>query len=448
LRFFVAPATAARYGPHTKREAGRSKVIDRIRAVGSAPRCIHGIRICHQAARSLLGLALCLAAAAARADDSPRFDPIVYLGWQYDSNLFRLPDEASARQRLGTTDRSMTDLRYGVGLDAGAPLSRQFLELKLDAIRNHFSEMDSLDYTDLLASARWRWRYGSLWSGDLGALYHQDISPFDELQLPVRDERQLYGVRGSATRRLTLNWDLGISAEHDGARHDLDARRFLDRDVERGAVDLLYHGTRDPENYIGVRFSPRRVRFPNRDVVQATRLDNSYREEEYTGRFKWKATGRSTFTADIGYSTLHHEQFSDRDFSGPVGSLAYRFEPWEYAGTEVGAWREIIVRTETAASYMTEEGLRVQPFWDYSPAIRLEAELSLLERRFRGDPLRSLAGLPTRRDDVAAAGLTATYSPYDGVELALLAHVERRDSNQNDKDYDYASFGANLEIRF
>jgi hypothetical protein len=392
----------------------------------------------------------CVVAMSSHAEKEAEFSPGVYLGWQHDSNLFRLPDSVSPPG----APRGVADYQYGASLEAALPVSQQFFSLDAHAVRNHYSDADFLDYTNLAGNADWRWRYGHAWSGDIQAEYHRDLVPFDEFQSLVesrpriRDIRRLAGGSASAVRKLTLDWDLGVTLRHDASR-DESGFEFLDRDLSRGTVDLTYHGTRDPNDYLGLRVNSRWVRFPHREIVSATQVDNAYREDDLLIRFNWVATERSTLTADLGYSMLHHREFSSRDFSGPTGSLTYRFTPTGNAGAELGGWREIVAQTQTTASYMTEAGVRVKPYWRYSDQILFEGDLETSRREYKGDPLLGLAsGVPLRSDRIRFAELSATYTPADHLIFKFSAHKERRNSNRDNKDYEYTLLAANVALNF
>lgn len=129
-------------------------------------------------------------ASVASAQAPPLFTPHAYAGYIHDSNLFRLSGEDDAGAILDGRDKAVGALQYGAGLDIGIPLSLQYFELNLNAIRNEYDDYDELDHTVLLARGRWGWVWGRLWSGDVRLRYREDIAPFEEFERPVKEDRK------------------------------------------------------------------------------------------------------------------------------------------------------------------------------------------------------------------------------------------------------------------
>lgn len=397
--------------------------------------------------RVLLASISWLVPPALSAAEAPVFSPSIYLGMLQDSNLFRLPSEDQAEALLGTRDRSVSAVQYGGGLDVVLPVRRQRFDLSLQAIRNEYDEFDYLDHTDLSARARWHWQYGRLWNGELRLRYREHLSPFDEFDQVEKDMRTMYEASFGAVRGLNERWTAGLSAAHGRFEHDFQPRRAQDRSVDTVAVELRRLGL-DPRSSVGLRAQSRSVSYPNRVSVDGAQVDNSHMEHELSLDAQWEASAKSSLSGRIGYATVRHDELSDRDFSGQVGLLRYRYRATDRTEMQLAAWRDIDALTVSASSYVVETGVGVRPSWQYSQKLSLAIDLSYLERRYEGDPQQEILGLPTRKDDFEIVEVSLSYSQFDSLLYSLSYRAEDRDSNRAARRYRYDLFTANVRWTF
>jgi hypothetical protein len=393
-------------------------------------------------------LLLCLLPVFSAPAQEAEFSPRVVAGMSHDSNPLRLGGAEEVRAASGETEMEDLVLRYGAGIRAAVPLSRQYFVLDAEAVRNRYDRFDFLDHTASDVRGRWAWRYGDLWDGNLRLRHRRDISPLEELRPPVRDRRLFREAQLEARRRLTPRWSLEMTAGRSGFEHELEARRGLNRDF-----DLLRAGfvrrAADPDALVlGWRVQARRAGYPDRPPGA---VDNDHMDYEAGGELQGGLSPRSAVDVRVAYAALRHEEMTRRDFSGAVGRAAYRYRPSERSTLEISLWRELDRHAEAASSYVTEDGFRLRSAWRYSDAFTLEADFSYRDRRFDGelaDGAQDGAGLSRRHDRLRGAGLSAVYRRSALLTVTIAYRVESRRSNHEDRPYRYRLFTAEVQLSF
>src|SRR5690606_5431403 len=109
---------------------------------------------------------------------------------------------------------------------------------------------------------------------------------------------------------------------------------------------------------------------------------------------------------------------------------------------------DINVRTDTDASYVTDTGVGLRPYWEYSQRTTFDAFISRQDRRFEGDPQLGVSGAETRRDTMDLVEVSAAWAHFTNLTYRLAYRLERRDSNQSDRDYRYHSVAGNVRLVF
>lgn len=386
-------------------------------------------------------------ASAGWAQETSRLSPWAQIDLTHDDNLFRLSGEDEARQVLGDDDMDVFILRYGAGIDFELPVKRQLLRGSLSATRSQYDSHGFLDHTELLGRGDWHWVWGKPWSGRVFAGYRRDISPFEDFEQPIRDTRTTRELGAEARRRLTLRRELALSWTHRETEHDFAPRRIVDRDIDILAAELVQHGHASPRSWIGLRAQMRDVSFPRRELVAGAPIDNSHEEYELTLNFNWEASSRSSLDGRAGYARVRHEELTERDFSGGVAALRFRYLIGARLGIDASVWRDVDAHTNTSASFVVTDGIMLRPYWDISEAMTLEASLTRQDRRFEGDAQLSATG-DLREDTLDAAEITLNWEPPRIYSAHASWRLERLDSTRNARDYRYQILSAAVRVAF
>lgn len=370
----------------------------------------------------------------------------VFGGADRDSNLFRLADTASAQAVLGTTEKSDTVTRAGVGLKADLPVSRQRLLFDLRGEQHDYQRFDLLDHSEYRGSGAWRWAAGNQWSGEIGVGTRRFLASLADLQAPVKDlvteDRALAGAGYLVTPR----WKVRGMVDWIQWEHEEPVRQTLDARVVGGTVGLDY--VTPPGNFVGGQARYSEGDYPNRQVVAGSLVSNQYHELESSAVLHWIVTGKSTFDARLGYTSRRHDEVSQRDFDGATGRLNYDWFVAAKTLLNFSVWRELRSAEDISASYVVSEGWGVGPAWAPTSKLVFQAKYVREDRDYRGDPIFVASGAPPRDDTFRGVALTAGYAPRRNIQFSLGAESGERESNIAGIAYEYTAVSANARVSF
>lgn len=370
----------------------------------------------------------------------------VFGGMDRDSNLFRLSDTANVQSVLGTTEKSDTVVRAGVGLKADLPISRQRLLFDLRGEQLDYRRFDLLDHSEYRGSGTWRWAAGNRWSGEIGAGSRRFLANLGELQAPVKDLVTENRVFAGGGYLLTPRWKVRGLLDWTDWEHSEPTREALDARVAGATVGLDY--VTPPGNFIGGQVRLSEGDYPNRQPVAGSLVSNQYQEVESSAVLHWIVTGKSTFDARVGYTSRRHDEVSQRDFDGATGRLNYDWFVAAKTLLNFSVWRELRSAEDISASYVVSEGWGLGPAWAPTSKLVFQAKYIREDRDYRGDPNFVASGAPPRDDTFRGVSLTAGYAPRRNLQFLLGAESGERESNLVGVDYDYTVVSANARVSF
>ena len=371
----------------------------------------------------------------------------VFTGLMHDNNLFRLSDSVNPVTTLGTTEKSDTIFRYGAGVDVDLPISRQRLLLNAQVERRDFDEFGFLDHTAYRLGGVWRWVAGSQWSGDVGYDRRKALSPFGDIQAPIKDMITSDHAYGSAGYRFTPRWRVRGGLDWWKYDHSDPTRIPLDHKLGSGTLGVDYMTPAD--NFVGGQFKYSNGDYPNRQPVAATLVDNGFQEYEASLVAHWILTGKSVLDARAGYTKREHDQFTQRDYDGFTGRLSFDWFVGSKTLLNFAAWRELQAYEDVIASYVVAHGASFGPRWAPTDKIVLQARLVYERRDFEGDPGIPLGTtLVEREDKFKGIRLLGGWSPRRNIEVSVGVDWGDRTSNTLGADYDYTKWMANAKFRF
>jgi hypothetical protein len=201
-------------------------------------------------------------------------------------------------------------------------------------------------------------------------------------------------------------------------------------------------------NTVGLQVRRAAGRFPNREAVAARLVNNEYTETNPALTWAWAITGQTRFDGRLGYTVRRHEQFSQRDFSGPTFQLHYTGSSTGKLRIDAAAWRELWTAESQTSSYVVASGVRVSPLWAVTSKLSLRGSAIYETRSYEGDPGVALGIASLREDTLRTLQLEAIYAPVRSVDVQLLLSKGTRDSSQPANQYEYESALLNLRLRF
>jgi exopolysaccharide biosynthesis operon protein EpsL len=374
------------------------------------------------------------------------------IGVRHDSNLFRLSNSEDTEKTLGTSDKSDTVTQLEAGMHAAIPISQQQLVFDASVNNNHFNNFSFLNYTGYRAQGAWQWSLGSQWSGDIGYGRSQYLANLADLQAPIRDMITVDHAFAGARYALTPRWR--VRGELDGShyRHNDSSRSSLDSNVATGTFGVDYVSPitnfSGSPNTVGAQVKVTRSNFPNQQLVESSEVDNDYRQITVSAVADWQITGKSHIEGQLGYTTLHHDELSQRNFSGATGRLGYDWAVGAKTLLNVTAWREIQRYEDVASNYVLSRGISFGPSWSPTSKLVFQAKWLHDDRDYLGDPGFALQTGPQRKDTFHGTVVAAGYSPRRNTKLSMSWEHGIRDSNIFGKDYDYNAVSANVQLNF
>ena len=289
----------------------------------------------------LLAISVLLVAPGVSRAAIDQFDPYVFTNALYDSNIFRVPDDAPDK-------KSDTEAHLGAGLVSDLKLSRQHLLLDVVVDRAKYDSRSELDHTRVDGRGTWAWRAGNLWNGRLGYGYKKELSSFDEQLVPEKDMKTTNTSFLSAGYQIHPDWKASGDLRYTDVSYQ--KRDFLQRKTSAGGFTVQYQNTRN--TYIGVRTSYAENNLPDANIAPGVSVSNDYHQTTISGIFSWEGSAKSTLDASLGYTDVKYDDLNDRDFQGSTGRLTYHWAATGKTNLDFAVWRETTSLYDEITTYV------------------------------------------------------------------------------------------------
>jgi exopolysaccharide biosynthesis operon protein EpsL len=385
------------------------------------------------AAAALLAGALApLAPAHALLGD--RLEVFVAETLTYESNLFRISKDACAFCLIGNDNRSDFYLTTSAGVNVDVPISRQrFIGgFAINDVRyDRFSE---LGYTGHDGRAIWLWEAGNALSGQVGGTVNKSLASFVNFTARVRDIVNTTTVFANASYLVNPSWRLRAGVDQLHQEHSEISRQEQAVDVTGAEGSITYISRAG--NSLGVLARNDEGRYPHRQVVATSILDNRYSQRSVSAVLDWAITPASRVSGRIGRVKREFAQLSQRDFSGTIWRAVYDWTPRARFSLSAVAQRDISVIEDVRTSFVLATGFGVRPAYRYSDKLKIEGVLDTTKREYLGDPAVSLGAVPQRDDRINTIGVSATWLPSRSTSVIASVLRESRSSSVQFSDYE------------
>jgi exopolysaccharide biosynthesis operon protein EpsL len=372
-------------------------------------------------------------------------------GVMRDNNVARLSSLANTQAVLGSSQRSDTITRLGVGVRYDQRvIGRQRVRLEARGDQYWYDRYSTFDNFAYGLLGEWDWEVGNQLSGTLGYQRRRALVDLGEIQGLTKDtitEDRYYGtggyqfapnwrVRGGLTRsQLHRNSD-SVSGHTSGATGGIDyftpLGNSLGVEVSRTTGD----------------FSAPQVTSDVGNLALPVAVSNQFNEYNYSlvGNFtfgpQWRIGGR------VGETRREHTILGQRDFKGSTGRVTVDWLPGTKTILSFAAYKEARPIVDLAASYAVVRGVQFGPSWAATAKLVFNARLITERRSFAGDPAVPLLGLPQRDETIKGVRLGVGWEPIRHTEISLGLDHGTRSSNVLFRDYSYTAVMANLRHNF
>ncbi|QBI03020.1 XrtB/PEP-CTERM-associated polysaccharide biosynthesis outer membrane protein EpsL [Pseudoduganella albidiflava] len=381
-----------------------------------------------------------LACACARAEISDTIHPYVAIGYTYDDNLLRLPDNIT-----GVTQRSDTITQAQAGLIVDRPIGRQRLTGSAKVSRVTFNHYDELDYNGKDFRGDLAWQLGNRFSGNLGGNYQQTLTPFTDFHTSDRNLRVQRQAYFNGAWRFHPSWQLRGGQTRTRFEYELLAQSVNNREEtlsEFGFDYLAPSGSR-----IGLVARRFEGEYVNPLLSSGIRRDG-YTQDELKANVNWQFSAVTQVQVLAGYVRRNYEVFSNRDSSGPNGRVTVRWAPLNKVKFTVDGWRNFAAVESAIVSNSLNTGGSVAATWSISS--KLQANASLRRERREFEELRTAVNDRDLTDRTRGATLGLTYAPTLSSQLSLSGFRDNRDGNSVLRTSSYRAKGLsfNASVQF
>ncbi|WP_225869725.1 XrtB/PEP-CTERM-associated polysaccharide biosynthesis outer membrane protein EpsL [Glaciimonas sp. PCH181] len=369
--------------------------------------------------------------------------PYVAYGVNYDNNLLRLPNSATA-QAMGIGS-SLSDFsrRAEAGVVADERIGQQHLSANLNVAKVDYNRFTALDHLDKNASANWNWHLGNHVEGNVGANYAQGLTPFVDFHLLQANIRTQVNEYIDGSWLFHPSWRVNAGLVHSDLSYDLSSQAPLNNTQNQALLGLDYLAISG--STVGLQLRHIRANFPNPQQDGGLSVANSYDQNELKAKIDWLFSGKTRFHFLGGWVDRKQDAFSVRNFSGFNSRVSADWSPTGKIDLTVAAWREIGAVDDLTTVYSLNRGASFGASWNYSEKIRLVAQYKYEKRDFSHSTDSGLLGTDPN-DVLHNMALTLVYKPTLRWEFQLSG--SRSTQSSANATGGYTSNAVMLNTRF
>lgn len=365
---------------------------------------------------------------------------------RYDDNLFRLAEDRPV-PIAGKSQRSEMIYEVNAGVRFDKTYSLQRFQVDLTATRNEYQNYSALSFTGLNYRAAWLWSITPRLTGTISADRTKSQGSYaDFTNNTTRNTQIVENQQFMADWWVSGGWHLtgGVS------------RQYSDNSAPSSAIGNYTQNTAEAgvryvsaaENSIALVQRQSQGEYDGHTLGPAL-LDTRYDQRETELRTIWRASAHSTLDARLAYRDRTHEHYSQRDYSGTVGSLSYLWTPTGKlqftlaAGRDLGSYQE--TTNQYSSSYYASDYVSLAPAWLITDKTTLRFKYDLSKRDYRG---AVVARPDSREDTMRVAQLSLAWRPTASINVDSYVTRETRSSNIDGADYHDKIIGISAGLRF
>jgi hypothetical protein len=201
-------------------------------------------------------------------------------------------------------------------------------------------------------------------------------------------------------------------------------------------------------NTLGVSGRVDEGRFPNRQVVAGSTLDNAYEQRSIGLSGEWRTGGHSKLNARFDSVARKYQQLQQRNFAGATTRMGYEWNPSAKAGLSASFVREISPLEDVRTTFVLNTGVSLRASYAVSAKLSLNGSYDRSVRDFLGDAAQSLGTAAARRDLTRSAALTLGYALSRNGSATLSVQRDVRGSNVQFLDFEATTLTLGAQFAF
>lgn len=389
--------------------------------------------------RGILPLVLLVTSEGVHAQSTGNFlrtlKPYATVGYEYDSNLFRLAGSEEALIRIGQTDTEDQMFSVGAGVNGEFALSRQTLIVRADVFSNTYDEFSLNDFNGQFANLELIWQLGERLDGKVGYRYDRNLRDYANQAIPVKDLRTRDDVYAIADYRLTRTLHAIVRGQYSTI--DFSEAPLLLQDKLIAGVEVSYVSRLD--NKIGIDIEYTEGTFDNPP-------ERDFEEVSAGPSVDWQIGNRTRVRGKAAYTSRTHKNAIFRDFDGFTSRFALLWNSDASTNVTAELYRELSSLSDEVANYVLVQGFRIEPNWSLTDKITVRLQGYYESRDFKGLEATAAPGTPLREDDVYGGSLAVDWQIRRLWRISAAIRQEDRTSNRTFEDYDFQNIS--LAVRF
>jgi len=292
--------------------------------------------------------------------------------WRYDSNPFRLTENANVQAILGTGSKADAVQANDLRVEFVQPLDSPETRLVFAAQLGHRSYQQlPLDNTEYAARVAFEWRLGYLWAGKL--LHAKELQLYDYQNGNLTTRDMLHRTTSSADLVLQVSPTIQIPLAIKVQRSNYDTLANSVFDSHDRGVDLGVRSLFGGGSTITFGLSSTEVSFPQRTGVLLGSLDSRYEDDEIYLASDWQYSALTRFSTRIAEMRRRYATLNSRDFSAITTELKllHNYSPKTIFG--ISFWSRPYGLTDSAVLYTMNTGILLNASWRLSEKTILTA---------------------------------------------------------------------------
>jgi exopolysaccharide biosynthesis operon protein EpsL len=294
----------------------------------------------------------------------------------WDSNLFRLPDNADVAARTGgrSTRADRTDSLYA-GFRIDQPYAQQRFRLEATETAYRHQTFKHLDFDATQYSGAWDWTLTPRLTGVLSADRSQSLVNYADFRDPTQRN-----VRTTDVRRASVDW-WAYSGWHVLSALTQTESRSSQATVAFGSFrsDAAEAGIKyvaQSTSSVAVNLRSSSGTYLNQPPDPVNFLGDGFKRDELELVTSWLATGRTSWDARVARVAYRENLFSQRDFTDTAASLGWRWTPTGRVTFAIDLARDLIPWRDLTATHRVDKRISVGPVWQIAARTTLRATLS------------------------------------------------------------------------
>ena len=398
--------------------------------------------------KSLLILTVAsLASGFSHADPEDGFNFAVGTTLRQEDNFFRLPSGSAAPNPGGGKSSSKSDLiaTAYAGIRIDKPYALQRFQLDVTATQYSYRKNDYLNFSAVDYRGAWLWALSPRLTGTLSADKTTALTSFADLQnTSIQNKRTNENQRLMADWWVAGGWHLTGGAYHQRSVGE-NTQRTATGDFDQNTGELGVRYVSASNNSIAVVHREARGDYLGRALDFTNILDTQYRQREDEVRSVLQITGNSLLDLRLGLIDRSYKQFSQRDYTGAVGELNYRWTPTGKLRVALTGGRNLVAYQEANNSYYVSQYVGLTPEWLLSDKTTIRLRLDALQNDYRG----AITPVATMRNDkIRSLQFGVNWRPTRTITVDGYLMHEQRGSSLSSAEYSANVAGVSASLVF